>query len=179
MTQAQLARRLAVNRQAIHDLVKRGIIAAGDDGLIDVIAATDAIANTLRIDSKTAAAVHSETPAESPPGSQPAAPPTPETTSYHVARTLREIAEAKIANFKLQTMAGELVDAGKVKVAATTIAAMTRSALEKIPDKLAGRFASETDPAACHALLTAEIDSVLADLALSCRNLNTASHGRN
>ena len=67
---------------------------------------------------------------------------------------------------------GLLVEADKIKRSAVTLAAMTRSAFEKIPDKLADRLAAEAEPAACHALLTAEIDQVLADLADSCRNFS-------
>ena len=36
VTQAELARRLEVSRQAIHDLIQRGLLQLGGDGKIDV-----------------------------------------------------------------------------------------------------------------------------------------------
>lgn len=95
------------------------------------------------------------------------------------ARAKRETHEANLAELKERQALGELVEADKIKRSAVTLAAMTRSAFEKIPDKLADRLAAEAEPTACHALLTAEIDQVLADLAASCRNFAAeAADGR-
>lgn len=193
LSQSGLARRLGVKRQAVHDLVKRGVIAVDDNGLIDVLAATTAISRTLRADSKTVATIMAAQPPAVPadpiappsaptdqqPESEPASIDPNDATSYHVARTLREAAEARMAQLRLRVMAGELVDADRVRRAATTLAATARSAFERIPDKLAERLAAETSAAACHELMTAEIDLVLADLAAGARALKVeASDGR-
>lgn len=179
MTQSALARHLDVKRQAIHDLVKRGIIEIGEDGKIDVATAIDVMAKTLRADSKTVAAIMAA-PGENAPEVADAVPPAPtlppptealDATSYHVARTLREAAEAKIAQLKLRQMAGELVNANDVRRAVVALSATARSGFERIPDKLADRLAALGDPHECHALLTAEIDQVLEDLAAGAESL--------
>lgn len=169
MTQSALARHLSVKRQAINDLVKRGIIMTGDDGTIDVSAAMEAMAKNLRADAKTVATIMASeqaTPTGAPPPSDAL-----DATSYHVARTLREAAEAKIAQLRLRQMIGSLVEAQRVTRAVTTWAAMARAAFEKVPDKVSERMAATPDPQECHALLTAEIDMVLADLAAGARAL--------
>lgn len=166
---AELARELGVSRQAIHDLQERGKIPRSEDGLIDVELARVAISSRVRPSGKTAAAVIA--PAETKPVQQP---DTSEPQNYYLAKTLREIAEAKIADLKYRQMQGLLVDVVQIQRAATTLAAMTRSAFEKIPDKLAERLAVETDANVCHAMLTAEIDLVLADLAAGARTLTEA-----
>lgn len=75
---------------------------------------------------------------------------------------------------------GELVEAARVRKVVTTWAATARAAFEKIPDKLAERLAAEADAQACHALITAEIDLVLSDLAAGARELklDDANDGR-
>jgi len=170
MTQSALARHLSVKRQAINDLVKRGIIMTDQDGKIDVTSAKDAMAKNLRADAKTVAAIMA-TPEPAPPPTAPPPSDALDSTSYHVARTLRESAEAKIAQLRLRQLTGNLVEASRVTKAVTTWAAMARAAFEKIPDKTAERLAAMTDAQECHALLTAEIDLVLADLAAGARAL--------
>ena len=87
------------------------------------------------------------------------------------ARAKREHHEANLAELRERQALNELVKMDEVKRAATTLAAITRSAFEKIPDKLAERLAVETDAHICHAMLMAEIDLVLADLAAGARTL--------
>lgn len=99
--------------------------------------------------------------------------------TYKQARTHEAAFRAKLTELEFREREGLLVEADKIKRSAVTLAAMTRSAFENIPDKLADRLAAEAEPAACHALLTAEIDQVLADLADSCRNFSAeAADGR-
>lgn len=87
------------------------------------------------------------------------------------ARAKRETHEANIAALKERQILGELVDVARVRRAVTTLAAMTRAAFEKVPDKLAERLAAEADAQQCHALLSAEIDLVLTDLANGARTI--------
>ena len=90
--------------------------------------------------------------------------------TYKQARTHEAAFRAKLTELEFREREGMLVEADKVRRSAVSLAAMTRSAFEKIPDKLADRLAAEAEPAACHAMLVAEIDLVLADLAAACRN---------
>ena len=87
------------------------------------------------------------------------------------ARAKRETHEANLAELKERQALGELVEASRVTRAVTTWAAMARAAFEKMPDKQAERVAAEGDAQQCHALMTAEIDKVLADLAAGARSL--------
>ena len=87
------------------------------------------------------------------------------------ARAKREHHEANIAELKERKALGELVEVVRVKRAVTGWSAMARAAFEKIPDKVSERVAAESDPQQCHALLTAEIDLVLADLASGARTM--------
>lgn len=82
-----------------------------------------------------------------------------------LARAKRETHEANIAEMKERQKAGELVELQAVEKASADIYAQTRNALERIPDKLANRLAAESDPFACRALMVAEIEQTLTDLA--------------
>lgn len=88
-----------------------------------------------------------------------------ESYDLQAARAKREHHEANISALKERQILGELVSADRVKRAVTTWAAMARAAFEKIPDKVSERVAAESDSQECHAMLTSEIDLVLADLA--------------
>lgn len=96
----------------------------------------------------------------------------------HQARAKREHHEANLAELKERQALGELVDASRVRRAVTTWAATARSAFEKIADKLATRLAVESDESICHALITAEIDMVLTDLANGARDMRLQDDGR-
>lgn len=78
-------------------------------------------------------------------------------------------AKRRRTELELARRSGELVEAQRVTRAVTTWAAMARAAFEQVPDKLADRLAAETSADDCTALLTAEIDAVLADLAAGAR----------
>lgn len=94
-------------------------------------------------------------------------------------RARREHHEANLAELKQRQLMGELVEAERVRRVVTTWASMARAAFEKIPDKLAERLAAESDPQACHVLMTNEIDLVLADLASGARSIKLeANDGR-
>lgn len=95
------------------------------------------------------------------------------------ARAKRETHEAGLAELRERQALGELVEADRVRRTVTTLAAAARSQLERIPDKLAERLAACADAHACHALLTAEIDQVLTDLAAGADSMQlVAEDGR-
>lgn len=167
VTKAALARLLGCSRQSIGELVQRGIVPADADGMIDVAAAKAAIAATVRPHGKTAAAVAEAAPAGATPAAPApaAAPQAPnEATSYHVARTLREAAEASIARLKLAEMRGELVRVADARAALARHAATYREALLQIPGRLAAQLAAEADQARVYAMLDAELRAAMAHL---------------
>jgi hypothetical protein len=163
--QAGLARALGVSRQAIGDLIKRQIIPIAADGLIDVEVARMAIASRVRPSGKTNASA-APTVAEPQPtaAAQPAEHGADAQLSYHVAKTLREAAEAKIAQLKLAEMRGDLVRADEVRASLAKRAAAFREGLLQIPGRLSAQLAAETNQAAVHALLDAELRAVMAQL---------------
>lgn len=116
-------------------------------------------------------------------GPSPLPPPAVETMREVMAnlydlqeeRARREHHEANLAELKQRQLMGELVEVARVRRAVSTWSAMARAAFEKVPDKLAERVAAEGNAQACHALLTAEIDLILADLANGARQLKFES----
>lgn len=168
-TQAAIARRLQVSRQAINELVQRGILELGRDGKLDVELARQAIAARVRPSAKTARALAGAAANETaaPPAGEPAPEP-PEAanaTSYHVAKTLREAAEAKMAQLRLRERQGELVEAEAVRRQAFELARGARDLLWAMPPRLAALLAAESDPAKCQALLEAEVRQVCTEIA--------------
>lgn len=159
-----LARLLSVSRQSVHELIERGIVARGDDGLIDVALARLAIANNVRPSSKTSQALDA-VPAPSP---APAAAPSPAPSTgdtYHNAKRRREAAEASIAELRHAELRGLLVRVDKVRAEQSRLAASMREAFLQLPARLSLVIAAETDAAKVHDLLDAELRHVLAMLA--------------
>ncbi len=173
---AELARRLGVSRQAVSDLVRRGILTPDANGRIDEAAARAAILSSVHPTSKTVQAAQASTPAPiapvaaaPAPAVAPAAAPQPEAaaTNYHVAKTMREAAEAHIARLKLAEMRGELIRTDAVRAVMSNIFATTREAVLQMPARLAPLLAAESDPAAVQNLLHAELHAALESLANS------------
>ena len=170
---AELARRLGVSRQAVSDLVRRGILTPDADGRIDEAAARAAILASVHPTSKTVQAAQASAPAPiapvaAAPAVAPAAPqPEAAATNYHVAKTMREAAEAHIARLKLAEMRGELIRTDAVRAVMSNIFATTREAVLQMPARLAPLLAAESDPAAVQNLLHAELHAALESLANS------------
>lgn len=164
-TQAELARQLGVSRQAVNDLVRRNILEVGQDGRIDTELARVALANRVRPSAKTANATASPSAQIMTSGAD-AVNPSDNTsvTSFHVAKTLRETAEARIAQLKLAELQGELIRVSDVRAAYAKRAAGLREAILQLPARLASQLAAEPDQAKCHDLLQAEIHGILAQL---------------
>ena len=164
LNQAGLARSLGVSRQAINDLIKRQIIPIAADGLIDVEVARMAIASRVRPSGKTAGTASEAAPPAAASAAAPAEHTGDAQLSYHVAKTLREAAEAKIAQLRLAEMRGELVRADEIRAALARRAAAFREGLLQIPSRLSAQLAAETNQATVHALLDAELRTVMAQL---------------
>lgn len=176
LTQAQLARELEVSRQAIHKHVVAGTLAVGEDGLIDFDAAQAAM-RTLHPGAKTVQALPGAAPQPEAPAATHVVIPAQAThllgnadehgmpTNYHIARTLREAEEARMARIKREEMEGQLIRLEAVRsVAASTLAA-TREALLQIPARLSTVLAAEASPARVHELLQQELHQALSQLA--------------
>ena len=141
---AELARELKVSRQAIHDLQQRGKLSRDADGLLDLELARVALLNRVHPNGKTAQAVTQ--PAAAPTLQQPAestAPEVAQITSFHVARTLREAAEAKLAQLKLAELTGELIRKRDVEKGAAAAGFAIRQRLDPIADRVAAEFGAD------------------------------------
>lgn len=144
-TESGLAREFGVSRQAIHDLVKRGILPKDADGLIDVEEARAALAN-LHPSSKIAKAVQSAAPSPATPPPEPSPHPAEkqgtEITSFHVARTLRESEEARMAKLKRMSIEKSLIDKDGAVRAAFTCTRMFRDDQETIGRRAGAKLAA-------------------------------------
>lgn len=157
---AVLARELGVRRQSVHELVKRGILHVDADGRIDVELARVAILQRVRPSGKTAR----KAAAGAEPGAAATTPAPADggpITSYHVARTLREATEARIAQLELAKRRGELVNAADVERNTFKVMRMLRDRLTSIADRTAAIVAAESDVSRCHAVIAAEVRDCL------------------
>lgn len=161
--QAELARMLTVSRQSISELVKRNVIPQDADGLIDVELARIAISNRVRPGAKTAALANAQNNS-APAAAAAVADADQAITSFHVAKTLREAAEARLAQLKLAEQQGHLIRTDAIRAAHAKRLAGLREALLQIPARLASVLAAEPDQAKCHDALQAEIHGVLASV---------------
>jgi biotin operon repressor len=163
---AELARELGVSRQAVHDLIERGILQKGEDGTIDVDMAKVAIANRVRPGGKTAAAVLGPAP---PPVGLPAPVPPPAehqvdpaaATSFHVARTLRESEEARMAKIKRLQLEGSLIEREPAVTAVFTAFRTLRDSAMPLGRRVAPRVAAMTDTREIQLLIDEEVRNVL------------------
>lgn len=170
LTESGLARELGVSRQAVHELVKRGILSKDKDGLIDVEMAKIALMNRVRPSGKTAASLQDTPPpdADKSAGDQPAAEGT-EVTSYHVAKTLREAAEAQIARLKLAEMQGKLLLKDDFERQLFTAGRMLRDSLTNCSRRIGAEIAGTTNPDECEAIIDREHRAALASFAQALR----------
>lgn len=163
--QAELARLLGVSRQSINELVTRGVIPSDKDGLIDVEMARAALLNRMRPSSPTATAAASAAP---PPKTAPAtsqdAANEGGATSYHVAKTLREAAEARMAQLKLAEMQGNMISRELASKAAYEIGRQVRDALQVSRRRLSPYLAASTSVTECEEILRKEHQELLANL---------------
>lgn len=150
VTQSVLARHLKVSRQAIHDLVKRGILEPDENGLIDLDLAKHALARKTRPSGKTAAALE---------------PSAGQEETHHAARTRRERAEADLAELKLAEQRGEVIRTAAVRATWAARLASARDRLLTVPDRCAAVLAAESSPQRVHELLTKEIHAAMIELA--------------
>lgn len=170
LTEAALARELGVSRQAIHALVGRGILQKDADGLIDVEQAKQALLNKVRPSGKTTAAIISQDeniiqPLKQPLTPQPEPDENAEITSYHIAKTLREAAEAQIARLKLAEMKGKFLIKDDFERYLFNAGRMLRDTLTNCARRIGAEVAGLTTAEACEAVIEREHRATLASYA--------------
>jgi hypothetical protein len=177
VTLSELARRLQHQKSYIHKLKTRGVLEFDESGLIDEDVARQSIAQSKDPDKEYMAEVNqrqregnssSEGVNASPSNDADRMRAPSNNLSYMRAKTMREAFNAKIAELEYKERKGELRDAQTVRKSITDAAVVIRSAIERIPDKLASRVAAESDGDRCHQLLTEECDQVLSELTALC-----------
>lgn len=171
LTEAALARELGVSRQAIHALVGRGILQKDADGLIDVEQAKQALLNKVRPSGKTTTAIISQEentatqPLKQPPTPQPEPDENAEITSYHIAKTLREAAEAQIARLKLAEMQSKFLVKDDFERYLFNAGRMLRDTLTNCARRIGAEVAGLTTAEACEAVIEREHRATLASYA--------------
>jgi hypothetical protein len=171
VTQAELARELGVSRQAVGDLVKRGVLPVGEDGRMDLEESQRILRERVRPSGRTASAAESvspplqQVPADAGVQAQVQVPPkAPDhMASYYVAKAAREASEAGIAALKLQQMRDELIDREASIQAAFTAFRQLRNALSFLPRKLSGQLVGVSSPRDIQQRMEDELRKLLDD----------------
>lgn len=176
LTEAGMARELGVSRQAVHDLVKRSILQKDDKGMIDVESAKVALINSVRPSGKTASALQDFEPATqataTPPLVQPlltAPDQDPEITNYHIAKTLREAAEAQIARLKLDEMRGKFLVKDDFERHLFNAGRMLRDTLTNCARRIGAEVSGLTTAEDCEAVIDREHRAALASFSQQLR----------
>ena len=174
LTESGLARELGVSRQAIHDLVKRGILHKDEAGQIDREQATQALLNKVRPSGKTTASVLSQD--ETSHIAKPATivaqeiDENAEITSYHIAKTLREAAEAQIARLKLAEMQGKFLIKEDFERYLFNAGRMLRDSLTNCARRIGAEVAGLATAEECEAIIEREHRAMLASFAQQLRS---------
>jgi transcriptional regulator with XRE-family HTH domain len=83
------------------------------------------------------------------------------------SRQLKDLYAAKMSKLEYDKMIGAVVEKAQVEKDAFRIARIIRDTLLRLPDRLAGILASESDQNKIHALLTKELRQVLEALSMT------------
>lgn len=86
-------------------------------------------------------------------------------STYHQAKTAREVYEAKNAQLDFEERSGRLVNVELVRAKLQAKFAAVREAMRQIPARLTPIVAAESDPMVVQVLMQREIDSVLTEQA--------------
>ncbi len=158
VSQAELARELGVSRQAVNDLVARGVLVLGTDRKLDLEEARGIVQERVRPSGKTAVAVAASAPAGAPADAKP-----DNAAAYYVAKASREASEAGIAELKLRQMQRELIEREPAVQASFTAFRQLRNALTFLPRKLSGQLVGKTQPREIQQIIETEIKQALDD----------------
>ena len=172
LTESGLARELGgVSRQAVHELVKRGILSKDKDGLIDVEMAKIDLLNRVRPSGKTTTSLTEAAATEAATPTTPAEPDeNAEITSYHIAKTLREAAEAQIARLKLAEMQGKFLIKEDFERYLFNAGRMLRDSLTNCARRIGAEVAGLATAEECEAIIEREHRAMLASFAQQLRS---------
>jgi len=180
ITQAEYARRRGVAKSAVAKAVAEKRISLIDGKIDPAVADIQWARNTrARADAgRPADEVQTSAP-RSGPASQPAAPAGEPVRNdgggqadYNFDRARRERYEADLAQIKLLEQQGELVRVVEVRAEIAKRIGQVRTNLLQIPARLAPLLANEADQAKCHAMLDAELRTVLTNLSQGDRGIS-------
>lgn len=93
--------------------------------------------------------------------------PAPEPGTYAHARVYAQTVAARRAELELRRELGELCEVDRVRKALAELIVQARKAFERLPDRIAGRCAAETDARRVHTMMAEEIGAVCSELAES------------
>lgn len=167
INQAEYARRRGVSREAVRKAVQDGRITLINGKIDPVVADIQWQQNTNASQQRFSASQAAIDPAATGEGSA---------TLYNMAaaRAKREHFDAQLAEMRALRESAALVDAKQMAVTLTGIGAQLRTALERLPDKLAGQLSAASDQRAVHEILTTEIDQVMQAMMDSLQSTLTA-----
>lgn len=158
VSQAEYARRKGVSRQAIHELVKRGVIPLAD-GKIDPAIADSKIGEHLDPGrAKTLGEGEDDEPRDGAPASAGM-------SEYQRAKIHRETFEGKLAELEYQKAAGAVLDRIGAERGVMEAARMLRDTVLNVPRRIAADAAAMTDARLIEQLMTTELRQALDDFA--------------
>ena len=182
-TEAGLARALStpgspISRQWINQLVKKGVLPKDADGLIDFDEAKRALLNGVHPGGKTTQNLQADLPQKLPqnaattPLVQPLMEPDQdaEITSFHIAKTLREAAEAQIARLKLAEMKGKFLVKDDFERHLFNAGRMLRDTLTNCARRIGAEVSGLATAEECEAVIDREHRAALASFAQQLRH---------
>ena len=159
MTQAEYSRHRGCSREALRQAIQGGRITAfGPERLIDATLADAQWQRNTRARAPGANTQAATTAVQ--PGTDGIS-----ADSYSAWRCRREAAEAELAELRLAEESGQLIRADAIRAAYARRLVVARERLNNILGRLAPLVAAESDQAAVHALLMAEVHAALDEIA--------------
>lgn len=166
-TQAEFAKRLKVVRSYVTALKHADRLVMTESGAVDVEASIARIQQT----SDQTKQSRLEPPTETvEPQKQPQSHDT-HPMSFHTARTVKEKYAALSAKLAYEQSCAKLLVAKDVVSTVTNAATLLRSRLETLPNTIAPQIVNCSDEQQILALIAAQIEHLLADLAANIANL--------
>jgi hypothetical protein len=180
LTEAALARALSkpnspVSRQWINQLVKKSILQKDEAGLIDFEAAKKSLLENVHPSGKSTQNLldaPSQNPHQDNIAPQPTLEPDQDTeiTSFHIAKTLREAAEAQIARLKLAEMRGKFLIKEDFERYLYNAGRMLRDTLSNCARRVGAEVAGLSTAEECEAVIDREHRAALASFAQQLRH---------
>jgi len=154
-TLAEFAQIRDVHKSTVTRYKQSGRLVFTDDGLVDVEASNQRIADTADPNRDDVVQRHKKNKGIETEGEEVSG------GAYQEARAQKEKYHALQAKADYEKSIGLLVERVEVDQAWVNVAAIMRSSFERIPDTLAADLASENDPTRINAILIDQIESVL------------------